>query len=894
MTVLDNTPRDQYTATASQTVFPYTFEIAAIGDIKVLQNGVLINQGAGAGEYGVSGVGVDTGGNVTLVTGATAGDVLTLYRDMALNRLTSYNNAGDFLAADVNNDFDRLWLALQQNTGNINRALVAPDSDPTNIDMTIPDKAARLDKLLKFNVTTGNPEVISAADALLTGGFNVYNFTGTGAAVAFTLGQAPGGENNTQVYIDGVYQQKDTYSVSSTTLTFSTAPPNLSTIEVMVIDAYEIGSTTAAQVSFTQSGSTHGSNVQLKLQESVSVKDFGAIGDGSTDDTVAIQAAMDSTATTLYFPKGNYILNNQVTLSATSSVFQFTGDGYLSSRIKCNASGVNILLEKANVEFAGLRFNGGVGSNPIAVKTALTTNYADCDTWFRDCWFNSDIHIGHQVVGRGSQFINCILKSDTTMEITAPSPYNHSAGPTSQVPEAGMRRYKVIGCDIDSAGTLVSIPNSTTADKYIHGLIISGNHFNGIDYLIRGQSCIDASIVNNTILTTRNGSNIEALIAVKYLRNVTITGNYFAGWNNETIAADGRWNILISATNDPFDFTDTTSLNETLVENVVISSNVLRNLELGVINSYGNIKRVTLIGNSFPEIFEFSNTGSLNLTSSRNYADVQVINNTLITDVANVTGSPTYQVNYGSAGGNGAELTYANTSDVTLVANGESQFGITAQGLAITGGHVVVENALTAEKTNSGQFAINSTNSNGASLLIQEGGVTSSGIGHFASITGLELSGDATNRHIKIQTAGNVEAGTDNAYTLGTSGRRWTEVFATNGTINTSDERSKEQVRSISDAEHLVAQSLKQSLKAFKFSDAVIKKGDGARIHIGVIAQEVKSIFEANGLDAHDYSLFCYDEWEAEYGKDGNEINPAGNSFGIRYDELLAFIISSL
>jgi hypothetical protein len=40
MTVLDNTPRDQYTATGGQVAFPYTFEIAAEGDIAVLQNGV--------------------------------------------------------------------------------------------------------------------------------------------------------------------------------------------------------------------------------------------------------------------------------------------------------------------------------------------------------------------------------------------------------------------------------------------------------------------------------------------------------------------------------------------------------------------------------------------------------------------------------------------------------------------------------------------------------------------------------------------------------------------------------------------------------------------------------------------------------------------------------------
>lgn len=63
----------------------------------------------------------------------------------------------------------------------------------------------------------------------------VYNSTGTGSTTVYTLASSPTNENTMQVYVNGVYQQKNTYSIVGVTLTFSEAPPNTSSIEVMYL-----------------------------------------------------------------------------------------------------------------------------------------------------------------------------------------------------------------------------------------------------------------------------------------------------------------------------------------------------------------------------------------------------------------------------------------------------------------------------------------------------------------------------------------------------------------------------------------------------------------------------------------------------------------------------------
>ena len=87
----------------------------------------------------------------------------------------------------------------------------------------------------KFVLQTSAAVTIATYDNIYGSGSRVAflnNFTGTGSQTSFTLTAAPSDENNTQVYINGVYQQKNTFSLSSSTLIFSTAPPYTSTIEV--------------------------------------------------------------------------------------------------------------------------------------------------------------------------------------------------------------------------------------------------------------------------------------------------------------------------------------------------------------------------------------------------------------------------------------------------------------------------------------------------------------------------------------------------------------------------------------------------------------------------------------------------------------------------------------
>jgi hypothetical protein len=149
----------------------------------------------------------------------------------------------------------------------------------------------------------------------------------------------------------------------------------------------------------------------------------------------------------------------------------------------------------------------------------------------------------------------------------------------------------------------------------------------------------------------------------------------------------------------------------------------------------------------------------------------------------------------------------------------------------------------------------------------------------------------------------------DNAIDLGFSSVRFDDIYATNGTIQTSDQNEKQQIASLTDAEITAAKAISKLFKTFKWNDSVAEKGDAARTHTGVIAQDVQQAMTDAGLDANDYAFFISTTWweadETYTDDDGVEQTitntydtaeeaPEGaterNRKGIRYPQLLSFI----
>ena len=294
-----------FTGNGTASTFPFTFKVFAAADLDVVR----LNSSTGVestlvlnSDYSVTLNGdqnSNPGGSITLLAGALAtGFTLVITSDIANLQPTDLTNQGGFYPEVITDALDRATIQIQQISDIGDRTIKIPITDGS-LNMELPTADARANSFLAFDAN-GLPTAITAGTSGAPTTITRQVFSGTGSQTVFTLASDPGAlGNSAQVYIGGVYQQRSTYTIAGTTLTFSAAPvAGTDNIEFVNFLTSSIGATSADLVTYTPVGSgAVARSAASKFGDTVSVKDFGAVGDGVADDTAAIQAAIDYAAT---------------------------------------------------------------------------------------------------------------------------------------------------------------------------------------------------------------------------------------------------------------------------------------------------------------------------------------------------------------------------------------------------------------------------------------------------------------------------------------------------------------------------------------------------------------------------------------------------------------------
>jgi methionine-rich copper-binding protein CopC len=367
-------------------------------------------------------------------------------------------NSNDILNADgiqansltiAGSSFD---ISALTGLASVSGAFIAPrSSEPTTRD----DGTALQAGDIYLNTTSNVPSIYNGSTFIELGtnltSAEVDVFSANGSTTAFTLSSAPSSENFTFVYVSGVYQAKSTYSVSSTTLTFSSAPPpGTNNIEVVNFDGslletsvnkltsktelkasstlsiqnydgswweydasvtnavYSVDTTEAILVSPTGSGD--GAWVRQFDDGRLNIRWFGAVGDGTTNDAPAIQAAVAmasgtggnvSYGRTVYIPNtyngttegGRWFKCDTHIAFANLDNIAFVGDGPQLSKLKFEDSyGLKVTSsttgQNSRLQFKGFTLEGNSDDSSSSAKWAGILLEACSNCVFEDILIN--------------------------------------------------------------------------------------------------------------------------------------------------------------------------------------------------------------------------------------------------------------------------------------------------------------------------------------------------------------------------------------------------------------------------------------------------------------------------------------------------------------------------
>lgn len=635
----------------------------------------------------------------------------------------------------------------------------------------------------------------------------------------------------------------------------------------------------ASKLSFTQAGTGAAARtVDSRLKDVVSVKDFGATGNGSTDDTAAIQAAINAVlsqpltsggAGSVFFPAGAYKVTSTINIPPRSGQTYNVGLRIYGEGIGGNGGSNTVLIAATGFTGTGV-FKYDQGAIPISVNevglefdhlgVAGQHNVANGIEIFNP--IGVSIHDVSVTFCTGS----CIkLTGGECYSVNVQDVYLHGGNP---IINANPAEYGV------ESTARYAMFNRIVMDGGQTGLRLTGDNNIVQNCHLEGQAtCIDLDVTGGGL--ARITSNL-----------LNPYGAGLSGWPASSTAIKIRGVGSGAGLRNFVGFNQITATNGAASAGIYLDSayqtQIFSNKIEGAVNgiyltAFAAADRVHYIeGNNF--------IGCTN-------------------DINNQIAGGRIEVGGGNFGDTAGILTFAGSTSPVVGYHWGPQAVWARHGTTFTGNSAVNGLILYNGQTDNFGDAIRlkfDFSNAGPGSQPRSASVAGRSVLNYGNATELAFSTApdyaAEVERVIITKAGEFTPAADNTYPLGISGRRWSVVYAATGTINTSDANAKQQIEELSKAERNVAVAIKGLIRKFKFNDAVEAKGDDARIHIGVIAQDVEQAFIDEGLDPSHYGLFCRDEWWELDGQvvpqdtDGAEQKVR---LGIRYEELLAFIIAA-
>ena len=329
-------------------------------------------------------------------------------------------------------------------------------------------------------------------------------------------------------------------------------------------------------------------------------------------------------------------------------------------------------------------------------------------------------------------------------------------------------------------------------------------------------------------------------------------------------------------------------------------------------------------------------TGDITVTGTVDGVDIATLNSNALVDgdftsngFMKRTGAGTYTVDTNNYVTTGGGTFYGDVTVTGIPTSGEGT--LTAnfiKGSTISGGATTpvldLEKNVTGT-SGSGRFIEFNTKHHSTSSIVTRGylGINQSSangtahpyFSHNDGNCGFAITYSGSSSYNSIIPASTTGGSTSSNINLGHQFSRWNGIYLKISPNVSSDREYKRDIEELSEAEKRVAVACKGLIRKYRMKDAYEEKGESARLHIGIVAQDLQDAFTAEGLDAHRYGMFCSDTWHqatvTTEDEDGNvttsvedfelvEHAPEGATniteitrLSVRYEELLAFIIST-